>query len=102
MASSSYERIYSIVRQIPKGKVATYGQVARLAGNVGPRQVGYALHALPTGNTIAWHRVINAQGKISLRRGSDCHITQRLLLEAEGIAFEANGQTSLKKYRWQR
>lgn len=101
MVSSSYERIYAVVKRIPRGRVSTYGQVARLAKGVGARQVGYALHALPDGNPIPWHRVINAKGQISPRFRSDCHITQRLLLEAEGIVFNSRGQTTLQKYQWQ-
>ena len=63
-----YQQIYQTVQQIPYGKVATYGQIARLAGFPGyARQVGYALHATPAGIEIPWHRVINAKGEISLR-----------------------------------
>ena len=87
--SPAYGRIYAIVRRVPAGRVATYGQVARLAGIVnGARQVGYALHALREHAAVPWHRVVNARGAISLRGGADA--TQRILLEREGfIVFEA-------------
>lgn len=98
---SSYTKIYAVVRRIPKGKVATYGQVARLAGLPGrARQVGYALHALPSGTTLPWHRVVNAQGTVSRRARSGGEITQRLLLEREGIPFDAAGRMPLKRVTW--
>lgn len=99
----TYDRIYAVVRQIPAGKVATYGQVAELAGLYGkPRLVGYALYRvdMATGN-IPWHRVINARGEVSQspqRHGSD--YLQRAMLEAEGIRFNPRGQVSLADYRW--
>lgn len=98
-----YELIWSVVQQIPKGKIATYGDIAALAGLEGhARQVGYALHNLPDGVTVPWHRVINARGEISPRTGGDSHELQRLLLEAEGVEFGAGGRVELKKYRWRR
>ncbi len=100
---SSYDRIYAIVRQIPHGKVATYGQIADLAQLYGQaRLVGYALYRVDKHTEIPWHRVINAKGEISessLRLGSD--YVQRSLLEAEGIEFDAHGKINLKVYRWQ-
>jgi len=88
-----------MVRRIPRGKVATYGQVARLAGVAnGARQVGYALHALREGTTVPWFRVLNAQGASSLRDGHD--VTQRLLLEREGVRFRADGRVSLDLHGW--
>lgn len=101
---SSYDAIYHVVRNIPKGKVATYGQVAELANLVGQaRLVGYALYQVDVDSPdIPWHRVINAKGEIShspLRRGSD--YVQRSLLEAEGIEFSDTGKISLKRYLWQ-
>ena len=99
---SSYEKIYAVVRRIPKGRVSTYGDVARIAGL--PRQarlVGYALHALTTGTAVPWHRVINAQGKLSLARGNASGgVTQRLKLEREGVRVDAGGRVSLERYRW--
>jgi len=96
-----YSRIYAIVSRIPRGRVATYGQVARLAGSPGrARQVGYAMHALPAGTRVPWHRVINAQGRVSRRRVPGNEITQRILLEAEGIRFTASGKIPLERFGW--
>ena len=95
------DRIYSVVRRIPRGRVATYGQVAELAGLPGhARQVGYALHALPAGTRVPWHRVINAAGAVSLRAASGDEVTQRQLLESEGIVFDARGRVPLARVRW--
>ena len=101
MTSPNYERIYAIVRRIPRGRVATYGQVAELAGLEGhARQVGYAMHALPAKNNVPWHRVINARGEVSPRTSGDSHELQRMLLEAEGVVFDLHGRCDLKKHRW--
>ncbi len=98
---NNYLRIYDIVRQIPRGRIATYGQVAELAGLEGhARQVGYALHALPAGIDIPWHRVINARGEVSARTRGDSHELQRALLEAEGVKFDRRGRIDLRKYGW--
>lgn len=82
--------------------MATYGRVAELAGLPGhARQVGYALAALPSGSAVPWHRVINAQGRISLRRdGPGSDLPQRARLEREGVVFDAGGRVSLKKFGW--
>jgi methylated-DNA-protein-cysteine methyltransferase-like protein len=98
---SRYERVYAVVRRIPRGRVATYGQIAELAGIPGhARQVGYALHSLPTGSAVPWHRVINAAGGISRRTHAGAELSQRLLLEREGIRFDARGRVSLRRLRW--
>ncbi|MEL6603761.1 MAG: MGMT family protein [Cyanobacteria bacterium J06614_10] len=98
---SCYPKIYDVVKLIPYGKVATYGQVADLAGLIGkPRVVGYALYRVTTDTEIPWHRVINAKGEVSrssLRDGNDD--LQQLLLEEEGIVFE-RGKLDLNRYRW--
>jgi methylated-DNA-protein-cysteine methyltransferase-like protein len=100
-ANSAYERIYAVVRRIPKGRVCTYGRVAALAGNPGAaRQVGYALHALPEHTAVPWHRVLNAQGRISLRRGGGAELEQRFRLEAEGVLFDQAGRVSLERFGW--
>ena len=97
----AYARIYAVVRQIPQGCVATYGQVAALAGMPGQaRQVGYALHALPDDEAVPWHRVINAQGQVSARAEPFEESIQRQLLEREGLRFDASGRTDLERYRW--
>jgi methylated-DNA-protein-cysteine methyltransferase-like protein len=99
---SSYERIYAVVRRIPRGRVATYGTVARLAGMAGQaRLVGYALSALPTGTKVPWHRVINARGEVSLRSSATgAGITQRIRLEQERVKFDAAGRVALARFGW--
>lgn len=98
---SCYPKIYEVVKLIPYGQVATYGQVADLAGLVGkPRVVGYALFRVTTSSDIPWHRVVNAKGEVSrssLRDGNDD--LQQLLLKEEGIIFK-KGKLDLKQYRW--
>ncbi len=97
----SYQHIYSVVRRIPKGRVATYGQVAALAGLAGhARQVGYALHALPDGTSVPWHRVVNAAGGISLRAAGGGELVQQLLLKREGVLLDQRGRVSLDRVRW--
>ena len=100
MKSTTYKNIYEIVSQIPYGRVATYGQVAKLAGIPGQaRQVGYALSASKE-IQIPWHRVINARGEISPRSNSDFERLQRELLEYEGVNFDKQGRISLQLYHW--
>jgi len=95
-------RIYAIVRAIPRGRVATYGQIAQLAGLPGhARLVGYALAALETDSGVPWHRVVNAQGGISLAADSHAARAQRALLKAEGVAMPG-GRVPLDRYRWRR
>lgn len=90
-----------MVRRIPKGRVATYGQVAALAGIAGhARQVGYALHALPEGTTVPWHRVVNASGGISLRSMAGAELIQQQLLAREGVQLDARGRVALSRTRW--
>ena len=99
--AGTYARIYAVVRRIPRGRVATYGQIAELAGLPGhARQVGYALHALPQGTTVPWHRVLNARGTLSLRRDSGAEISQRIRLEQEGVRFDAGGRVALARLQW--
>jgi methylated-DNA-protein-cysteine methyltransferase-like protein len=98
MPNSLYERIYEVVGRIPAGRVATYGQVARLAGlPKGARQVGYAMAALGRGAPrpeVPWHRVVNAKGESSI--GGE-QITR---LEAEGVSFDERGRIDLKRFGW--
>lgn len=95
------ERIRRLIARIPRGRVATYGQLARLAGFPGrARQVGYALAALPGSTALPWHRVINAQGEVSRRRRPGAELTQRLLLVREGIRFDARGRVALEECQW--
>ncbi|HVT04968.1 MAG TPA: MGMT family protein [Thermoanaerobaculia bacterium] len=97
--SPTYERIYALVRRVPAGRVATYGQIADLA-EVGAREVGYALHHLPERSGVPWHRVVNFRGEISPRRAGDSHELQRHLLEAEGVEIDARGRIDLRTNRW--
>lgn len=95
-------RILEVIRRIPRGRVATYGQVAALAGLPrNARHVGFALRALPESSDVPWHRVLGARGEISRRTSSDSHELQRLLLEAEGIRFNDSGRIRLDEFRWE-
>ncbi len=95
-----YALVYETVRDIPSGKVATYGQIARLLGLPNhARHVGFALANLASDSTVPWHRVVNAQGKTHLRHGGKASC-QRQLLEAEGIVFCDNEKIALKKFQW--
>ena len=91
-----------MVRRIPRGRVATYGQVAELVGLPGgARQVGYALHALDGGSGVPWQRVLNARGEVSARSGPGWQEGyQRHLLEEEGVVFDLRGKVDLRRYRW--
>ncbi|MCA9726166.1 MAG: MGMT family protein [Candidatus Eisenbacteria bacterium] len=96
-----WARVWEVVRKIPRGRVASYGQIAMLAGlGRGARQVGYALHALPTGSGVPWHRVINSKGEISLRGPGGHDLTQRMLLEKEGVRFDQRGRVDLEEFAW--
>jgi len=97
---SIYQRICLLVQQIPAGQVATYGQIAALTGNCTARMVGYAMAALDGSAVVPWQRVVNAQGKISLRADSQSTASQRLRLMEEGIVFDATGRINLRRYRW--
>jgi methylated-DNA-protein-cysteine methyltransferase-like protein len=99
--SGGYIRIYNLVRRIPRGRVATYGQIATLAGIPGhARQIGYAMAALPEDSRVPWHRVVNARGMISPRADRGYEPTQQVLLEAEGVQFDAGGRLNLERHRW--
>jgi len=94
-------RIVAAVRRVPKGRVTTYGTIAELAGLEGhARQVGYAMHDLPSGSNVPWHRVVNARGEIRPRSRGDSHELQRMLLEAEGVEFDLKGTIDLKLFGW--
>ncbi len=95
-----HESIYSIVRLIPSGRVATYGQIAAFAGRCTPRMVGYAMASVASGSDVPWHRVINSKGTISLRSGSDGHDVQRSMLESEGVVFDERGRVELGRFGW--
>ena len=100
MTDQHYQRIWAKIAEIPRGSVATYGQIADLVGL--PRHarlVGYALRNTPENLDIPWHRVINAKGESAFPRDSESYKRQKQLLENEGVAF-IGGKVSLKKYRW--
>ncbi|ESP94421.1 MULTISPECIES: MGMT family protein [Pseudoalteromonas] len=94
------QNVYTLIGAIPQGQVATYGQIAKLAGAPKhARAVGYLLKKLPKDSTLPWHRVINSQGKISFPLDSDKFQTQSTKLQAEGVAV-TSGRVALKKYLW--
>lgn len=96
-----FKKIYDVVSRIPKGKVATYGLVARMAGNPRwSRVVGYALHNNPAPGVIPCHRVVNREGKVAESFAFGGSDIQRKMLEDEGIVFEADGHIDLEKYLW--
>ncbi|HCA35007.1 MAG TPA: cysteine methyltransferase [Gammaproteobacteria bacterium] len=97
---SNKEKIWQVVNQIPAGRVATYGQVARMAELPGhARYVGYTMKMLPTGTKLPWHRVVNSRGKLSFPVDSSQYQSQKQKLEAEGVVF-IKGRFSLRKYQW--
>lgn len=103
-AAGPYPRIYAVVRAIPEGRVATYGQVAALAGLPGhARQVGYALASLPDDSDVPWQRVVNARGEVSARAGDPgwARGYQRHRLEEEGVEFGARGRIDLERFGWE-
>ena len=98
---TTFDKIYTVVRQIPEGKVSTYGQVARLAGNPRwSRVVGYALHANPAFGQIPCHRVVNRDGRTAPAFAFGGSDVQRDMLEAEGVTFLPNGCVDMKKHFW--
>lgn len=100
--TSFYTRVYALVRQVPRGQVVTYGQVAALLGSPqAARAVGYALRVLGPDAGVPWHRVINHRGGISPRYPAQGPMIQRVLLEAEGVHFDAQDRIDLSIYRWQ-
>ena len=99
--SDTYQKIYAMVRMIPEGQVATYGQIARLINRPRhARQIGYALAALPEEHDVPWHRVVNARGEISQRAAPGYDEYQRILLEEEGIEFGLYGRIDMPRYQW--
>lgn len=102
MQSTFSVQVYEVVQRIPPGKVATYGQIARILGRPrAAREVGWALRDLPEGMDAPWQRVINAQGRVSFPPESQGAALQRAMLEDEGIAFTPDGRVDLKIYGWE-
>lgn len=98
--SRLYERIYAVVRQVPAGRVTTYGQVSKMVPGTTARMVGYAMAATPQGSDIPWQRVINSQGKISPHGFGFGSSMQRELLNQEGIPFDSNDRIDLSLFGW--
>lgn len=100
MVNIFQQRAIDAIKKIPRGKVATYGQIAVMAGDPrGARQVVRVLHNSSTKEKLPWHRVINRQGRISLHPGSG-YEQQRAMLENEGVWFNRNGTIDLRRYQW--
>jgi methylated-DNA-protein-cysteine methyltransferase-like protein len=100
MSAGFFEQALELVCRVPPGRVVTYGQVARMLGHPGAaRMVGWALHSIPVGRDVPWHRVINAQGGISPRGDIEDEV-QRSLLEEEGLEFDHRGHLDLERYTW--
>jgi methylated-DNA-protein-cysteine methyltransferase-like protein len=94
------ERVYDVVRRIPAGRVMTYGQIAGILGKgYTPRTVGFVMHAAD--GSVPWQRVINSQGSCSTGKLTLPENKQQLMLEREGIIFDAKGRCNLNRYRWQ-
>lgn len=101
MNESMYERIYAVVKMVPPGKVATYGQIARIAGRCSARNVGYAMSSVSSKSDVPWHRIINSRGKISVRsHGEECTVQSRIL-ESEGIVFTITRTVDLEIFGWE-
>ena len=98
---SFYDEVYQIVCQIPRGKVASYGQIARLAGSPrASRAVGYALHVNPRPGVIPCHRVVNREGRLAPAFAFGGENAQRHLLEDEGVTVNADGYVDMRRYAW--
>lgn len=96
-------RVIAAIKKIPRGKVATYGQIAALAGKPhGSRGVAWLLNSSSRTHGLPWQRVINSQGKISFPLYSDYYLRQRTLLEREGVEFVDSGALDLRQYQWKK
>ncbi len=96
-----FDQVYAVVRRIPAGRITSYGHVAALCGKPrAARTVGWALHGLPDGSDVPWHRVVNARGGISIAKVGLPPEFQRALLESEGVRFRVNGTVDLDRYSW--
>jgi len=101
MKESMYCRIYSVVNMVPPGKVATYGQIARIAGRCSARNVGYAMSSVSPDSGVPWHRVINSRGRIRVRsHGGECMVQSRML-KSEGVVFSDGGTVDLETFGWE-
>ena len=94
-----FSRVYEVVKQVPRGKVASYGQIAQIVGaGCDARMVGYAMAGTPEGGDIPWQRIVNREGKISLPGQGG--VIQRMRLEAEGVVFDKRGRIDMKQFGW--
>lgn len=99
---SFFEKVYILVRMIPRGRVASYGQIAAYLGHPrAARTVGWALHGIPEGSDVPWQRVINAKGRITISNVEYSATLQRQLLEEEGIIFGDDERVDMGAYRWE-
>lgn len=102
MTISFFEQVYRLVRQVPPGKVTSYGKIARMLGNPrAARTVGWALHSIPEGSDVPWQRVINSRGRISTSCLEHGEGLQRALLEAEGVEFDERGYVDWDRFGWE-
>ncbi|MCK4250033.1 MGMT family protein [candidate division WOR-3 bacterium] len=100
MPKTFFQRVIAIIKNIPEGKVATYGQIATYAGNPrAARQVAYILHSSSRKENLPWHRVINSKGSISLKPGHGYEL-QKQMLKKEGITFKENDCINLQRFLW--
>ncbi len=101
--SAFSKKVMQLIRSIPEGNVATYGQIAKLAGKPqGSRGVAWILHSSSTAHKLPWHRVLNSQGKISFEIGTHNFRQQKKRLEKEGVEISAEGKLSLAKFQWKK
>lgn len=101
--SAFTKKVLQNIAKIPKGKVATYKQIAALSGKPqGSRAVAWILHSCSTRYKLPWHRVLNAQGRISFEKNSHNFRKQKRTLESEGISFTDDGQLNLSKFQWKK
>ncbi|MDJ0835738.1 MAG: methylated-DNA--[protein]-cysteine S-methyltransferase [Acidobacteriota bacterium] len=101
MKSTWNQKVWNLVKTIPRGKVASYGQLAGMLGQPRKaRHVGYALHQTPEDLVLPWHRVINAQGRISFSEHSQEYLMQKAMLEAEKVTFQDGNRIDMKVYGW--
>ena len=100
--TSFFEQVYEVVCRIPPGRVATYGQIARILGQPrSARTVGWALRSTPDGREVPWQRVVNSKGTVSFRPESPGATIQQALLEQEGVVFDEEGRIDLEIYGWE-
>lgn len=97
-----FEKVYRLVRQVPPGKITSYGAIAHMLGNPrGARTVGWALHSMLEDSDVPWWRVVNSQGRISTSCWEHDAGQQRELLEAEGVEFDERGYVDWERFGWE-